>query len=249
MDPDRRRAARLQSVDPSVGRIHASFVVAEVIHLLVIPVTDVEGPIRPDLDVHRTEPPIVAGDRMTEIMGPEGGLFRKEFAQDDSPLKRFHAEEPTGIPRRQGPVVIDDEIVGEPRNAVVGHRRKITEGVGIGEGSVFLEAFLKIGALLIVEAPRVSAVVARENPPAVIDLAAEGVPAAFREHFVHPPLGMVAPDVLTLRIVGLGIERFSVGPMDPNVGRHRAALCPVEPSVGTPAQRIGHAMGVLQTEA
>ena len=179
MDPDRRRAARLQSVDPSVGRIHASFVVAEVIHLLVIPVTDVEGPIRPDLDVHRTEPPIVAGDRMTEIMGPEGGLFRKEFAQDDSPLKRFHAEEPTGIPRRQGPVVIDDEIVGEPRNAVVGHRREVTEGVGIGEGSVFLEALLQIGALLIVEAPRVSAIVARENPPEVVDFAAEGVAAAF----------------------------------------------------------------------
>ena len=153
--------------------------VAEVIHLLVVPVADVNRAIGPDLNIHRPEPPVVASDRMPEIMGFEGGFFGQEFAQNDPSLQRFYAEEPTIISRRQSTVVIDQKIVGEPRDAVVGHRREVPEGIGVGERPVFLEALLQIGSLLVVEAPRVSTIVAGEDSPAVVDLAAEGIASAF----------------------------------------------------------------------
>ena len=60
---------------------------------------------------------------------------------------------------------------------------------------------------------------------------------------------MIAPNVLALRIEGFGIEGLTVDPMDPDVGGHRAALGSIKPSVRTPAQRIGHAVRVFQTEA
>ena len=61
----------------------------------------------------------------------------------------------------------------------MGHRREVPEGIGVGERPVFLEALLQIGSLLVVEAPRVSTIVAGENSPAVVDLAAEGIASAF----------------------------------------------------------------------
>ena len=179
VDPNRRRTSRLQPVDPSVGCIHLALMVAEVIHLLVVPVADVNRAIGPDLNIHRPEPPVVASDRMPEIMGFEGGFFGQEFAQNDASLQRFYAEEPTVISRRQSTVVIDEKIVGEPRDAVVGHCREVPEGIGVGERPVFLEALLQIGSLLVVEAPRVSTIVAGEDSPAVVDLAAEGIASAF----------------------------------------------------------------------
>ena len=46
---DGPRSARTKPINPAVGGVHVSFMIPIVIHLLVIPVTDVEGAIGSDL--------------------------------------------------------------------------------------------------------------------------------------------------------------------------------------------------------
>ena len=186
---------------------------------------------------------------MPEVVGAEGRALGRDLAHHDPTLERLHPEESAGIPVGQCAVVVDHEGVREARDAVVGHGREVSEGVGIRQRSVLLEPLLQVGSLLVVEAPRVAAVVAREEASAVVDLATEGVAPTLREHLIDPAFGMVAPEVLALRIQGLGIRRLPVGPVDPHIAGHRATLGSIQPSVGAPAQRVGHAVGILEPEA
>src|SRR5262245_62153110 len=90
--------------------------------------------------------------------------------------------------------------MGEPRDAVVLHRREVAEGVGIRERAVLVEAFLIVSALDVVESPGIAAVVARVDPPHLVDLDAEGIAAPLREDLITPGLGMIAPDELAHRV-------------------------------------------------
>src|SRR5439155_8437542 len=123
------------------------------------------------------------------------------------------------------------------------HLRKVTEGIGIGELTVLLEAFAQIRPLQVMKATGVAAVVAGENPALVVDLDPERVAAALGEDFVAMGFGMITPDVLALRRDKIRRARAA------HVCRYGAALGGVEPAVGSPAQTVHHRVRVLQAEA
>ena len=68
----RLTAFAFESVDAAVIGVHLPFLIAEVINLLVIPVAHVNRAVRAHLDVHRTEPTIVAGHGAGNVAGAEG---------------------------------------------------------------------------------------------------------------------------------------------------------------------------------
>ena len=215
------------------------------VHLRVVPVADVDGTVGAGLDVHRTEPFVVAGHRMADIQRLEGGPGRGELAQDHPALKGLHAEEFSLVSRRERRPAIDYEVVGEALDVVVGHLREVAEGIGIRQWAVLLESLLQIRALLVVEAAGVSAVVAGEDPRGVVHLAAEGVASSLAEDFKATGLRMIAPDLLSHGVRdGRLVEARSR-----DRGGHRASLCGVKPPIRSPTQGVDDRMGVLKPEA
>ena len=109
---------------------------------------------------------------------------------------------------------------------------------------MLLEPLAVITPLHIVEATGVSPVVSRENPPAGIDLEAEGIASPFAKDFVDPGAGMIAPDALPLRADG---RVGTVLRTADNAG-DGAPLGAVQPAIGTPAEAVGDGVRVFEAE-
>lgn len=139
-----------------------------------------------------------------DVFGFEGGVGGGDGAEDDAALEGFDAEEFILVGWGEGIAVIDEERMGEAFHLVMVHLGEVTEGVGVGEFAVLLEAFLEVGALGVVEAAGIAAVVAGEDSACVIHFYAEGIAATFREDFIAAGFGLVAPDVLSERCDDVG---------------------------------------------
>ena len=232
-----------QPVDSPIAHINVPLLIPRMRHLAVIPVGDVDRAVGTDLDVHGTEPRVAARHDALNVARLEGRAFGRDVAEDDAPLQRFDAEELSVVALRQRAAVVNDEVVREAFALGAVHVREVTERIRIRELAVFLETFAQIRALHVVEAARVAAVVPGEKPAFVIELHAERVAAAFREHLVTLRLRVIAPDVLALRIHGVRLAGAA------DVSCHRAALRGVEPAVRSPAQAVHDRMRVFETEA
>ncbi len=124
------------------------------------------------------------------------------------------------------------------------HGREIAEGEGVRQRPVLAEALLQIGALDVVKAARVAAVVAGEDAALRVDLQAEGVAAALGEDFVAARLRVIAPDELAHRV-----DRRLLAAVVLDVAGDGAALAGVQPAVRPPLQAVGAGVGVFQAEA
>src|SRR5215471_277293 len=113
------------------------------------------------------------------------------------------------------------------------HGWEVAEGVGVGQRAVLAEALLQIGALDVVEAARVAAVVAGEDTALAVDLQTESVAAALGEDFIAARLRMVAPDELAHRM-----HRRLLAAVTPDMARDGAALTGIQPTVRPPLQAI-----------
>ena len=172
--------------------------IAIVVHLLVIPIANVDGAVRADLDVHRPKPAIGARHGTGNVAGAKGGSVGNNVALHDPALHGFDPEQFAGVGRGQRPMIVNDEIVGETRFAAMRHGREVAIGIGIGERAVLLKTLLQITALYIMKPAGVTAIVPGENSSLTVDLAAERVAAALGEDLVNPFLRVIAPDVLSL---------------------------------------------------
>src|SRR5262245_40214110 len=110
------------------------------------------------------------------------------------------------------------------------HGGEIAERIRIRQRSVFGKSLLQVGALHVMKAARVAAVVSGKNPPFGIDLDTEGIAAPFGEDFVALRFGMITPDKLAHRM-----HRLLVDPRALHVAGDGASLSGVEPAIGAPA--------------
>src|ERR1043165_453320 len=126
-------------------------------------------------------------------------------------MNRVGRENPAVVRRGECPAFVREKGVRETRNFFMRHLRKIAERVRVRKRAVLVEAFLRIAALDVVEAPRVAAVVAGKNAAFRIELDAKRVAAAFGKNLIAARFRMVAPDELTERIdsfLVVGAEAF-----------------------------------------
>src|SRR5205823_4992852 len=112
---------------------------------------------------------------------------------------------------------------------------------------VLLETFLLVGALRIIKAARVAAVVSGKSAALRIHLETKRVAAAFGEYFKAFRLGMISPNELAQKMNRFGVGTVHAGP--DNISSGCAAARAIKPSVRTPAQTVGDGMRVFQTEA
>ena len=123
------------------------------------------------------------------------------------------------------------------------HRIKVTKRIRVAQRPVLAEALPQVAALHVVKPTGVTTVVSGVDPPLRIELHAEGVAAALREHLIAACLRVVPPDVLAH-----GKNLILVKTGSGHLGCHRAALRRVEPAVRPPAQAVDHRVRVLQPE-
>ena len=83
---------RFDAVDATISRIDSPFLVADVTYLAIVPITYIDGSVRPHFDIHWPEPAIFARDHVAQVARLEGRLVRGDFTPDDSPLKRLNAK-------------------------------------------------------------------------------------------------------------------------------------------------------------
>src|SRR5205814_2311534 len=124
---------------------------------------------------------------------------------------------------------------GAAEEAAVPNRVEVAEGVRVVQGAVLAKA-LDVIAALDVMAERLGGVAAGEELAVAIEVDPPGVAAPFGEQLELPGDGVVAPDAL--------LELDAA-----DVGRHRAALRPIQPAIGSPGQRVGEGVGILHAEA
>ena len=214
------------------------------VHLRVVPVANIHRPVRPGLDVHRAKPAVAGLDRVTGVLRLERRSDRSAVAHHHPTLNRLHPENPPEKSFGQTNPLVDDEVVREARHLVVWHGVEITKRIRVAQRPVLAESLPQVAALHVVKPPGVAAVVSGVDPTLCIELHAEGVAAALREHLISTCLRVIPPDVLAH---GKNLILIETGPG--HLGRHRAALRRVEPAVRPPAQAIDHRVRVLQPES
>ncbi len=84
-----------------------------------------------------------------------------------------------------------------------------------------------------------------KNAAFYVNLAPEGVAAAFGENFEAFGFGMISPDLLA-HSIGYW---FLIQSRAHHLRGDRAALTSIKPPVRTPAQTVHHRMRVLQAES
>ena len=125
------------------------------------------------------------------------------------------------------------------------HRLEITEGIGVGEGAVFAEAFLVVAALCVMETTCIAAVVTGIESTFVIEFDAECVSASLSKNFVNLFFRVITPDQLPQRLNGFLV--FLTGLFDfPGNG---TSLGRVKPAVRPPAEAVDNRVCVFQAEA
>ena len=83
-----------------------------------------------------------------------------EAAEHDLALQRLDAEQLTAESLRQSVLFIDDEVVSEPRDAVMLHLFEVAERIRIRQRPVLSETLPVVASLHIVKAACIAAVVA-----------------------------------------------------------------------------------------
>ncbi len=112
---------------------------------------------------------------------------------------------------------------------------EVAERVGVVQGPVLAEALEVVGSLNVMT-ERLGGVAAREQLAVPVEVDAPGVAAALGEQLEPFGWWVIAPDAL------LKLDA-------PDLRGHRAALGPVQPTVGPPGQRVGEGVGVLHAKA
>ena len=135
--------------------------------------------------------------------------------------------------------------MSEAGRAVMRHGREISEGEGIRQWPVFLEAFLQITSLHVMKSPRVSTVMSGEDSAFGVGLQSKGIAAAFGEDFEAAALRMITPNKLAHGVQ----ERLPIQSGTHHMPGDGAALRRVKPAVRTPAQTVCHGVRVLQAES
>ena len=235
------RALGPQPVYSAILRIDFPLVVPVMIYLRIVPVANVHRSVRPGLDVHRTKPAITGLYRVAGVLRLERRADRGAVAHHHPALDRLHPEYPPQKSFGQTNPLVDNKVVREARHLVVWHRIKVTKRIRVAQRPVLAEALPQVAALHVVKPPGVTTVVSGVDPPLRIELHAEGVAAALREHLIAACLRVVPPDVLAH-----GKNLILVKTGSGHLGCHRAALRRVEPAVRSPAQAVDHRVRVLQ---
>src|SRR4051812_30248423 len=118
------------------------------------------------------------------------------------------------------------------------HRFEITERVWIGERPMLFEPLLFVGALRIIKAACVAAVVTGKRATLRIHLETKRVAAAFGENFKTFRRGMVPPDQLTEEMHRFGVR--TIHARANNVASGCAAAGAIKPAIRSPAQAVRH---------
>ena len=95
----------------------------------LVQVAEIDRPVGTGRQIDGPEPGIARGDGPSEVFRLERRSVSIDLAGDDPPLQRLDAEELAAVLGRQGDVVVNDELVREPRHGVMGHGGEISKRV------------------------------------------------------------------------------------------------------------------------
>ena len=209
----------------------------------VVEISHVNGSVRSDGAMHRTEPLVPGLHRVFLFHRPEGAAVWFHPQGVDLVAERVGPDQASLQARDRTTAVANPLVYEAGLLSLDRHAEEMPEGVGVGVGPVFAEAFLIVAALHEMDG-LLSAVGSRVEPPLVVEIDAEVVPAALGEKLKDMAGRMVAPDVLPEE----GMPRRVLVEMYPDAGGYRATSTSVEPAVGSEFETVGNRVGVLKVE-
>ena len=135
---------------------------------------------------------------------------RDDFGGDDVVVEDVAAKQFSAPLVGQRVAFVDDELVREAFDGVVGHRLEKPECVRVRKVAVFFESLSVVSALNVMKPASVAAVVAGKNAAFAVDFEAIGIAAALGENLEPPRTRLVSPDELAHPLDRLGIAFFQV---------------------------------------
>ena len=125
----------------------------------VIPVGQVDAPVRAHSGKDRPEPTVRGINQILLVDGPETRTVLINFTYPDYVVQGIGCDDLSlecGVVK---PAVIDTECLGEaPAVSLVAHMLEISEGIGIGQGTVLAPILLAVTTLRVMHAPGIAVV-------------------------------------------------------------------------------------------